>query len=238
MAVLVALVGTGCEIDVGVGVDVAEDGSGEVEVAVTLDPDAAGRVTDLAGQLRVEDLVAAGWTVEGPTPRPGGSVVVTAAKPFVDLDDADEVLEEVSGVDGPFQGFELRREQSFFTTSYHFVGEVDLSDGIEGFSDAGLRQRLEGSGFGLGTAEIEELTGAPVGETFHFEVRTRLPGSLVEGPATQGEPEAAVWAPEVGERSTLVASSRVLHTARVAWLLGAALAAAGLVAVLVARLRR
>lgn len=237
LSLVVALATTGCEIDVGVGVDVAKDGSGDVEVVVTLDPDAAGRVTDLAGQLRVDDLVAAGWNVEGPMPEPDGSVVVTAAKPFTNLNGAGEVLQEISGVEGPFQGFGLRREQSFFTTTYHFDGEVDFTDGIEGFSDEGLRERLEGSGFGLGTAEVEQLTGAPVGETFHFEVRTRLPGSLLVGPPGAGGSEA-VWTPEVGERTTLVASSRLVHTARLVWLLAAAAAAVALLAVVVTRLAR
>jgi hypothetical protein len=238
LSLLVSLVATGCEIDVGVGVDVAEDGSGDVDVAVTLDPDAAARVTDLAGQLRVDDLVDAGWVVDGPSPEPDGSVVVTATKPFADLHRAVDVLEEISGVDGPFRSFELRREQSFLTTTYHFSGEVDLTAGVEGFSDEGLRRRLEGSGFGLGTAEVEQLTGAPVGETFHFEVRTRLPGALVDGPPTASDAEAAVWTPKVGERTTLAATSRLVHTARLVWLLAAAAAAVALLAVVLARRRR
>lgn len=229
------LVATACEIDVGVAVEVVEDGSGEVEVAVKLDPDAARGVSDLAAQLRVDDLVAAGWSVEGPTAEQDGSMVVTATKAFAVLDDADDVLEEVSGAEGPLQGFELRREQSFFTTTYRFDGEVDFSDGIEGFSDEGLRQRLEGSGFGLGTAEVERLTGAPVGETFHFEIRTRLPGALVEGPAGGTGGDAAVWRPEVGERTMLVASSRLLHTGRLAWLVVAGLAGLALLVVVVVR---
>lgn len=230
VALLVLLLGTGCEIDVGVGLDVAEDGSGQVEVAVTLDADAASRVADLAGQLRVDDLVAAGWTVEGPRSEPGGGVVITASKPFARLDDAEGVLEEISGLDGPFRDFNLRREPSFLTTTYRFDGVVDLRDGIEGFSDEGLRQRLEGSGFGLGTAEIEELTGAPVGETFNFEVRARLPGT--------SDADAEVWTPVVGERTALTASSQLVHGLRLASLLVGAVAALGLVAVLAARRRR
>lgn len=237
LVALVALVATGCEIDVGVGLDVADDGSGEVEVEVTLDPNAAGRVSDLAGQLRVDDLVGAGWVVEGPSPRPDGSVVVAATKPFARVEEAGAVMEEVSGAEGPFRGFRVRRERSFLSTTYRFEGEVDLIAGIEGFSDEELARRLEGSGFGLGTAEVERLTGAPVGETFHFEVRTRLPGALLEGPATSTGDEAR-WRPPVGESTTLVATARQLHAASLAWLLAAALAAAGVAVVLVTQRSR
>ena len=235
MAVLVALVVSACEVDVGVGVDVADDGSGEVEVAVTLDADAAGRVSDLAGQLRVDDLVAAGWAVEGPAPRPDGSVVVSAVKPFTGIEGAGAVLGELSGPAGPFRGLEVRRERAFLATTYRFHGEVDLSDGIEGFGDEALHRQLEGSGFGLGTAEVERLTGEPIGETFHFEVRTQLPGSLVAGPAADEGKGTAVWMPAVGETTVLEAASRRLHVARLVWL---AAAGAALVALAVVVLRR
>lgn len=237
VAVLVAVMGVGCDIDVGVGVDVTADGSGEVEVAVTLDRDAAGRVSDLAGQLRVDDLRAAGWVIDGPTPGPDGSVELSATKPFSRVDDAGAVLEEISGVEGPFQGFLVSRQRSFFATTYHLDGVVALDDGIEGFSDEALRQRLEGSGFGLGTAQVEQLTGEPLADTFHFDVRVRLPGKLVEGPPAGGDDEVTAWSPEVGETTVLAASSRQLHTARLAWLAAACAAMVALVAVLVARRR-
>ena len=238
LLVLTSAAATACEVDVGVGVDVADDGSGEVEVAVTLDADAARRVSDLAGQLRVDDLVAAGWVVEGPTPEPDGSVVVTVAKPFARVDDARVVLGEISGADGPIRGLEVRQEQSFLATTYHFEGEVDLTNGVEGFSDEGLRQRLEGSGFGLGTAELERLTGAPVGETFHLEVRTDFPGSLVEGPPAGGGAGEAVWRPELGEITPLEATARRLHVARLAWLFAGASSLVALAVVAGARRHR
>lgn len=235
LAVLLAVVGVGCEIDVGVRVDVAADGSGQVEVAVTLDRDAAGRVSDLAGQLRVDDLRAAGWVIDGPTPGADGSVVLSATKPFAHVGGAGAVLEEISGADGPFQGFEVRRQRSFFATTYRLDGVVALGDGVEGFSDEALRQRLEGSGFGLGTTEVEQLTGEPLADTFHFDVRARLPGKLVEGPPARGDDEVSAWSPEVGETTVLAASTRQLHTARLAWLAAAGAAVVGLAVVLVAR---
>jgi hypothetical protein len=164
-------------------------------------------------------------------------VVVTAAKPFTRVDDARAVLGEISGTDGPIRGLEVRQEQSFLATTYHFDGEVDLTDGIEGFSDEGLRQRLEGSGFGLGTAEVERLTGVPVSETFHLELRTDLPGSLVEGPPASGGAGEAVWTPQVGEITTLAATARRLHVARLAWLLAGASSLTALAVVAAVRRR-
>lgn len=225
-------------MDVEVGVDVARDGSGQVLVAVELDPEAAGRITDLADQLRVDDLKVAGWDVDGPRRQPDGSTTVRASKSFATPEGADEVLNEISGADGPFRGFELERQPSFLATNYAFVGEVDLTAGLEGFGDEELRRRLEGSGVGLGTAELEQLAGAGIEETFGFEVRTRLPGSITaQGTAASGG-DALVWQPQVGERTPLAATSRVLHTERLVWLGASAAAAVGLVALLVRRVVR
>lgn len=217
-------------MQVDLGIDVERDGSGEVVVTVELDAEAADRLPDLATQLRLDDLQAAGWDVEGPTPA-GPSTVIRATKAFATPQQATRVLQDVSGGAGPFQEFEVSRRSSFLTTDYTLTGTVDLSAGVEGFVDEELRRRLEGGDLSLETAELEELIGAPLEETFHFEVRADLPGSVdVQGTGTE-EGDAAVWTPVVGERTTLAASSETLHRQRLVWM---GVSGAGLLAVVVA----
>src|SRR5438477_12890993 len=62
----------GCRIGVQVGVEAGPDGRGSVQAVVSLDREAAGAVPDLAAGLRVDDLRAAGWTVQGPRSVGGG----------------------------------------------------------------------------------------------------------------------------------------------------------------------
>lgn len=235
-AAVLALTASGCEVEVDVGLDVAPDGSGTVQVDVALDPEAAGRV-DLADQLRVDDLEQAGWTVAGPQRRDDGSTVVTASKAFATPDVAGEVLDEVSGTAGPFRDFEVTRRSSFLTTTYSFDGVADLGAGIDGFSDDELRAALEGSGFGLEGPALEPVIGAPVADTFAFKVRAGLPGGVEATAPGMVTSDGAVWRPVVGEEVNLAASSRLLHTERLIWLGIAAVAALALVVVL-ARNRR
>ncbi len=221
---------------VDVGFDVARDGSGEVQVAVTLDAEASGRV-DLADQLRVDDLQRAGWTVAGPQRTDDGSTVVTATKSFATPEAAAEVLEEVSGPDGPLRDFEVARRSSFLSTTYAFDGLVDLSAGIEGFSDDELRVALQGSGFSLAGAELEEAIGGEVADTFRFEVHTQLPGALSAPPPGLVTADGAVWRPAVGDSVPVSATSKLLHTERLVWLALAA-ASALAAAVVLARNRQ
>lgn len=239
MALAVVVTG-GCEMHVDLGIDVERDGSGQVAVTVTMDQAAANRLPDLVAQLRLDDLTAAGWDVEGPTSTPGGSTVIAVTKPFATPQEATQVLSDVSGASGPFQALEVARRSSFLTTDYTFTGAVDLSAGVEGFVDEELRRSLEGSDLSLARADLEELTGAPLEDTFRFEVRATLPGSLtVEGSGT-GDGDTAVWRPVVGERLPLAATSETFHRQRLAWLgaSGAALIAMIVVLVLGRRRRR
>lgn len=237
MLILVAVLSTsvvaGCRVDTIVDLDVEQGGSGQVQVTAALDAEAAELITDLADALRVDDLREAGWAVEGSQAAADGSTTITASKAFATPEGAGEVLAEVSGRQGPFQDLQVTRRSSFLTTAYGFSGQVDLSDGVEGFSDAELRRVLEGSGFGLETAELEKATGAPVSETFRFEVRANLPGSVSAPEAADDGGGVAVWRPAVGEQTSLVATSRAFNLQRLAWLIAAALAALALVAVVV-----
>ena len=235
---LAVVVASGCEMHVDVGIDVERDGSGEVAVAVTMDEEAANRLPDLAAQLRLDDLRVAGWEVEGPTSAPGGSTVIAATKAFATPEEATQVLGDVSGATGPFQALEVARRSSFLTTDYTFTGEVDLRAGVEGFVDDELRRSLEGSDLSLARADMEELTGAPLEETFGFEVRATLPGSLtVEGEGVE-DGDTAVWRPLVGERLTLAATSEAFHRQRLAWLSASGAALLAMIVVLVRGRRR
>ena len=67
-----AMLAAGCRLELDVHVEVAEDGSGSVEVVVGIDRDGIERIGgDLGAVLAIDDLEAAGWTVEGPDEEAG-----------------------------------------------------------------------------------------------------------------------------------------------------------------------
>ena len=237
LGVLVALAATACQVRTTVAVDVADDGSGTVEVAVGLDADAVGRlpdldddgrstVADLAGLVRTDDLAAAGWQVSDPEADPSaddGAVWIRATKPFGTPEEAGRVLGEITGSDGPLRDLQLDREESFGRTRFTFEGTADLSGGLEAFGDEGLAAALDGEVLGQDAAAIEEELGRPLADMFSLEISADLPGDSTTG----------VWAPVLGGPPVEMADA---GTVRDWWVLGlAALAVAcglALVAVL------
>jgi hypothetical protein len=189
----VLLLATGCRVDATTRVEVAEDGSGTVTVEVVLDQEAADRVPDLAGQLRIRDLRRTGWTVTGPEATDGG-VTITATKPFADPDQLADVLAEVGGRRGPVVDASLERNRGFGTTSYDFEGTLDLSRGMATFSDRQLTQLLDGFPIGQDEAALEAELGAPLSDLTSFSFEVVLP----DGDGTQTTTyEAALGGPPV-----------------------------------------
>ena len=233
VALLALVLVAACQMDVEVGIDVESDGAGQVRVGVALDEEAARQVPQLADQLEVDDLVAAGWTVTGPAVEKDGRTWVRATKPFATPEEAASVLEQVSGPDGPFHDFRIDRSRSFWAETWHLVGGVDLTGGLAGFSDDALRQRLDGASFGATDAELVRRAGQPLAQAVRFRVEASLPGAVTSNGPVDVDGRA-VWQPVLGEKTTLVARSRALDGRRTAALTVVALAGIALL-VLVGR---
>lgn len=237
-AALALVLLSGCRVGVTVGIDSEADGSGRVRAVVTLDPAAARRVPDLADQLETDDLRAAGWEVEGPRPTAEGGVEVRAAKRFRSPQEATQAVEELTGPTGPFRDFRLRRSRSFFKTRTAFEGTVDLTGGLEGFSDDALRQRLGGSALGFDPTDIERQVGEPLARIFDIRVVARLPGDIERSNAPGRAGNGVAWQPTLGEEVRLTAAAEQWNARNV--VAGALALASGVAAVFLAvrRLRR
>jgi len=176
-ALLVVLVLVGCQAKLTVHTTVEADGSGTVEVGVGLDAEAVAKAGDLRAQLRVDDLKAAGWTVTDPTQEDDGYTWVRATKPFADAAGAEAVLDEVNGPDGAFGGWTVKRSSSALSTSYSVTGSIDLTKGLETFSDTKLDQTLGADGLGGTIAQIEADQGRPVSDMVDVEITVTVPGA-------------------------------------------------------------
>jgi hypothetical protein len=201
--VLVAVL-AGCRVQTEVTIDVADDGSGVVAVGVGLDPDATSRVPGLDEVLRLDDLTAAGWEVEGPQVEDDGHTWVRASKPFADPDGLAVVLAEVTGPDGPFQGFALTEDRLLARTTYELTGTVDLSGGLEAFTDEELAALLGGEPLGASVEELEAQLGEPLADVFTMDVAVSMPDgtesswqpAFTDAEPTAIEASATVWRPD------------------------------------------
>ena len=240
-----ALVATACQVRATVAVDVAEDGSGTVEVAVGLDAEAVARlpdldddglsgVTDLAALVRTDDLAAAGWELGQPSTADsrgdGGFVWIRATKPFGTPEEAGRVLAEITGAGGALRDLRVERDYGFGRTRFTFEGTADLSGGLEAFGDEGLAAALDGEALGQDAAAIEAELGQPLAEMFSLEVSADVPGS---------GSSSGTWSPVLGDEPVdMEASGTVRDWPVLGVAAGAALCALALVVLLLVRLLR
>jgi hypothetical protein len=136
----------GCQVEVDV-VDVVTDepGRGTVEVD--------GRARRRGGRpprrastscaRRPRSKPPAGRSTSRSTSDDGA--VLVAASPFGSPAELREVLDEISGPDGPYADLGLRVDRSFARTEYRFEGVLDGSVGIDAFADPGVAAALDGS---------------------------------------------------------------------------------------------
>jgi len=169
---LVLLGGSACRVDATVTVDVADDGTGHVDVVIQLDAEAVDAIGGLDERVRVADLTDAGWTVDGPHGTTGGlageatdgaitgvtGAQVAVRKAFDHPDDLGAVLAEVVGP-AAISDVLLVRQREFAETTWSLDGRIDLSAGLDLLADAELAAVLDGLPFARSDAELAELAG-------------------------------------------------------------------------------
>lgn len=232
-ALLALLLLAGCRVDVSVEVEADIAGRGVVRATVRLDREAVEQVPDLAGQLRTDDLAAAGWAVDGPAPAAGGAMVVRLSKPF---DSAAEATRTLGELGPPFRSLRLTAGPGLWRTRTRLRGAIDLSGGLGVFGDEVLEQRLGGAGLGLDPAAVERDLGRPPAEVFAFEVVGDLPGR-VEANTPARRSGDVVWPAVLGSIVVVEATSHAWNVPRLALSGVALLSGAALVVVLVRRSR-
>lgn len=241
-----ALLATACEVRTTVAVHAGEDGSGRVEVAVGLDDEAVAELPDLDGDgrsatadlaalVRTDDLAAAGWSLSEPAEGEGGLTWVRATKPFGTPAEANVILDELTGPDGPLGSLRLARSDGFTSTEVELTGDVDLSGGLEAFGDEGLAQVLDGEPLGEDAAAIEERLGRPLDEAFRLDLVAELPGA-VDANTDERADGAPVWSPRLGGEPVEVEATATQRDLPVLLLMAVAVASAvGLVVLVVRR---
>lgn len=183
-----------CRVDVVVSVDLNDDGSGTLGVAVALDPDAVAAAESGGGtleeRLRLSDLADAGWSVGAWERSDDGSARIEIEHAFGTPAEAGALVVSLNGEAGPVPELDLERSESLLSTTYTADAVVDLAGVAAGVGgDADLADSLEAAGadpaavdLGLSAAAQRDLAVAlevqfPDGST---EVVAAEPGERVE----------------------------------------------------------
>lgn len=200
LALIPLLLGA-CRLELDVNVSVEEDGSGSLEVVTTLDAEALDRVGgDLGEVVELDDLRAAGWTVDGPSEEADGRARLAVRRAFGNPEEAAAVFDELNGEDGPFRRFRVRHDTSFARTEWGFSGQIDFSGGIEALGDERLAEELDGEPVGLSAEELEERLGDPLSRLVEVRVRVDLPGEMASNAPIRAD-NGAEWQVGFGERA-------------------------------------
>jgi hypothetical protein len=195
------LVLSGCQTAVTVRINQLLDGTGDVTVTALLDREAVEQAGDLRAVLQLQDLEAAGWSTAGPVPRPpGGFVAYTATKSFRNSGEAQLIMEELTGDDGPFSGLVLDRTRSPLRIVSSVKGQVDLTSGYEVFGDEGISQVFQSeSKLGVSVEDIEARYGSDMDDLLPLSIEMNIEGSelqridLPAGVATPVSLRSVTW---------------------------------------------
>jgi hypothetical protein len=173
LVLLVCLVAlSACRLDVTVSVDMETDGTGTVTVVAVADADLVNRVPGIADDLRLEDAVAQGWVVDGPTLAADGSLTATLTHPFRSKDELANLLNSIGP---PFTDMQAARNTENDQTTNAIDGTLVLPNGFDSFADADLVAAVGGLPF----ADEIAASGATPQSALSFTFRVALPGELI-----------------------------------------------------------
>lgn len=172
-----ALTLSACQVDVDLAVAVAEDGSGTVSLRVVADAETVAAAPTIAERILVDDLIAAGWTVEGPTVTDGGQVVVTLTRAFADAAGLTTILGDIGPpLLDPLAERELTIDDldRVVAARNTLRATLGLPNGFSSFSDPDLEAALGGAPF------ADDLAGLDPGDVLGFDLSVSLPSA--DGP--------------------------------------------------------
>ena len=168
-----ALALAACEVDLDVDMEVQPDGTGLLTLSATADAEVVAAVPTLADELVLDDAVAAGWEVDGPTATDDGGLAVTMSHDFVSGREATNLLNSIGP---PFAQMVMARTTVNEDTTTRVEGLLGLPDGFTSFADDDLVASVGAMPF----AEEIAAAGASPESSMSAVFRLQLPGEIVE----------------------------------------------------------
>lgn len=215
LLVLLAVLCASCRVDIGVDVTMNDDGSGIITITGVADADVVRLSPNIGTDLRFDDVIEAGWLVNGPAPTENGGIQVILTHTFQNPAEATQLLASIGGDDGPFVGITLDRRVVAKTTTFTLNGTLQLTGGLEAFSDTDLTDAVGATPFATQIAGSGLQPSDAVGISFS----TTLPGTInnTTGTVTAGGNGALTWQVPFDETAVDVATLSELVDTRNSW---------------------
>ena len=170
----VVLLLSACRVDVVVHVDVNANGSGNIIVTATADKDIVNAEPTLATDLRLEDVLNAGWKVQKPKKTSDGGLKLVLSHTFENPATANALLAQVSGAKGPFHDLLISRAGKDTNATWSLAGRLEVTGGLEAFVDDKTLNLLGGAPY---AAEVKR-SGLDLGDAVAITFEAVLPGKI------------------------------------------------------------
>ena len=173
--VVIVLVGicTGCRVDVDINLTIDKKGAGTIEIVAEADQQVLQQAPNLAADLRFADAVAAGWTVQVPTPTATGGLQVSLSRNFDSVEQATSILASLNGPDGPLRALTITRTKTQALTTLSLDGLLLLTGDLSAFADADLLSVVGATPYADEIVSRQLQPADAVSITFH----AKLPGA-------------------------------------------------------------
>ena len=176
-----------CNVDISIDVKMAADGSGTVTVTATADSDIVTQAPNLVADMHLDDIRAAGWSIQGPAKTPSGGLEIVLTHPFTTPKQATAILADLNGPGGPLKSITLARTKKDETTTYSLGGTLQIDGGLEAFSDTDLSAAVGAAPYAAQAA----ASGTTPQQAVTVKFRAKLPGTVKKSTATSGSASSA-----------------------------------------------
>lgn len=203
-----ALVVASCQATAAVDLEIQPNGQGTLSVVVTADQDMVAAAPGLAESLSLSDAQAAGWQVSPVEPDVQGRLQVRLWHDFDTPEEANLLLGQLSGPEGPFRGMKVVRDRDGGRSTWTLTGELVLDNGLSSLADAGLIQLAQAAPFQQDLA----ASGLTLDQVFLVTFRVTMPGTIDSTTGVQDVRTVQWTAPLDG--STVEVTTQSTHESR------------------------
>lgn len=192
-----------CRVDQTISLEVNRNGTGKVIVTAIANKAILDAAPELAADIRTDDLVTAGWKVEGPTPTDDGGLRLEISRGFQDPTEATLILGQVNGPRGPLQEAVLTRSGKDTNSVWTLAGRLEVNGGLQAFIDDAAFELLGAAPY---AADIEEA-GLDLGAAVGLNFTVSLPGEIESTTGVQNDGGITWLVPMDGSRVDIATSS-------------------------------
>lgn len=206
--VAMALAVASCQATAAVDLQIQPNGQGTLSLVVTADQDMVAAAPGLAESLSLSDAQAAGWQVSPVAPDGQGRLQVRLWHDFDTPDEANLLLGQLSGAEGPFRGLKITRDRDGGRSTWTLNGDLVLDNGLSSLADAGLIQLAQAAPFQQDLA----ASGLTLDQVFLVTFRVTMPGTIDSTTGVQDVSTVQWTAPLDG--STAEVTTQSTHESR------------------------